>query len=90
MYKRQILIKLGVDVNAADDRGFTALHHAVLKDFPKVVEYLTMQGADINAVTQRSQTPLQLANTLQTIPGTNGLRGTRPEIAELLRRLGAL
>ena len=85
-----ILIKLGVDVNAADDRGFTALHHAVLKDFPKVVEYLTMQGADINAVTQRSQTPLQLANTLQTIPGTNGLRGARPEIAELLRRLGAL
>ena len=31
----------------------------------------------------------KLADTLQTIPGTNGLRGTRPEIAELLRRLGA-
>jgi len=30
-----------------------------------------------------------LAETEQTIPGTNGLRGTRPEIAELLRRLGA-
>jgi ankyrin repeat protein len=85
----RILIGLGVDVNAADDRGFTALHHAVLKDFDRVVEFLIDQGADIHAVTQRDQTPLLLAETPQTIPGSNGLRGTRPEVAILLRRLGA-
>ena len=85
----RVLINLGVDVTAVDDRGYAALHHAVLKDFPTVVEYLIIQGADINLATQRGQTPLQLAITLQTIPGTNGLRGTRPEIAELLGRLGA-
>ena len=39
--------------------------------------------------TPHSTTPLVLAETPQTIPGTNGLRGTRPEIAELLCRLGA-
>ena len=85
----RILIDLGVDVNAADGRGNTPLHDAVRKDFGSVVEFLVASGADINAVNQRDQTPLILAETPQSIPGTNGLRGTRPEIAELLRRLGA-
>ena len=86
----RILINLGVAVNAADRRGQTALHHAVLKNFDSVVEFLVSQGADINALNQRDQTPLLLAETVQTIPGTNGLRDTRPEVAELLRRLGAV
>ena len=85
----RIVIDLGVDVNAADQRGNTALHDAVRKDFASVVELLVAGGADVNAVNQRDQTPLVLAETPQTIPGTNGLRGTRPEVAELLRRLGA-
>ena len=86
----RILIDLGVDVNAAGQSGNTALHDAVLKDFRSVVEFLVAHGADVNAANERDQTPLVLAETPQTIPGTNGLRGTRPEIAELLRRLGAV
>jgi ankyrin len=85
----RILIDLGVDVNAADSRGQTAMHHAVLKDFDSVVEFLISRGADITVVNERGQTPLVLAETTQTIPGTNGLRGTRPEVAEVLRRWGA-
>ena len=85
----RIVIDLGVDVNAADQRGNTALHDAVRKDFASVVELLVARGADVNAVNERDQTPLVLAETPQTIPGTNGLRGTRPEVAELLRSLGA-
>lgn len=84
-----ILIDLGLDVNAASRRGDTALHDAVRKRFPSVIEFLVAQGADINHVNQRDQTPLVLAETVQGIPGTNGLRSTRPEIAVLLRRLGA-
>jgi len=30
-----------------------------------------------------------LAETVQGIPGSNGLRSARPEIAAVLRRLGA-
>ena len=85
----KILIDEGVDVNATDNRDRNALHHAVLKDFPSVVEFLVAQGARIDVRNDRDLTPLQLAETVQSIPGTNGLRGTRPEIAELLRRLGA-
>ncbi len=85
----RIVIDLGVDVNAADQRGNTPLHDAVRKDFASVVELLVARGADVNAVNERDQTPLVLAETPQTIPGTNGLRGTRPEVAELLRSLGA-
>ena len=85
----RILIDLGVDVNAAGRRGDTALHDAVRKNFGSVVELLVARGADVNAANQRGQTPLALAESVQTIPGSNGLRSTRPEIAALLRRLGA-
>ena len=85
----RILIDEGVDINAVDKRGRNALHHAVLKDFPSVVEFLVAQGARIDLRNERNLTPLQLAETVQSIPGTNGLRGTRPEVAEILRRLGA-
>ena len=85
----RILIDEGVDVNAKDSRGRSAIHHAVLKNFPSVVEYLAMRGADIHMTNDRDLTPLQLAETVQGIPGSNGLRGTRPEVAEVLRTLGA-
>ena len=49
-----------------------------------------MHGADIALPNDRELTPLQLAETVQGIPGTNGLRGTRPEVAAVLRRLGAV
>jgi ankyrin repeat protein len=86
----RILIDLGVDVNAVGRRGDTAMHDAVRKDFASVVEFLAAEGAFVSVENQRGQTPLALAETEQGIPGTNGLRGTRPEVAELLRRLGAI
>ena len=70
-------------------KGNTALHHAVLKDFESVVEFLASNGADLNAANKRGQTPLVLAETPQTILGANSLKGARPKIAALLGRLGA-
>ena len=84
-----LLLDRGVDVNLPGGNGNTALHDAVRRGFRDVVRHLVGRGADVNALNGRDQTPLHLAETPQTIPGTNGARGTLPEIAELLRELGA-
>ncbi len=84
-----LLLDQGVDVNLPGGNGNTALHDAVRRGFGDVVRHLVEQGADVNAPNGRDQTPLHLAETPQTIPGTNGARGTLPEIAEILRSLGA-
>ncbi len=85
----RFILDLGADVNTADMKGNTALHHAVLKRFKKVINFLVANGADISPANVSGQTPLILAETVQSIPGTNALKGKRPEIAALLRRLGA-
>ena len=85
----RITLDLGVDVNAADRRGDTALHFAVRQGFESVIELLAERGADLNAKNRRDQTPLSLAKSAQPIPGSYE-SGTRPTIAALLERLGAV
>ena len=85
----RILLELGVDVNAVDGRGNTPLHMAVRRGFPSVVEFLAANGANLDAVNGNDQTAVALAESRLPIIGSNGLRTTHPEIAELLRRLGA-
>ena len=79
---------MGVDVNTADARGNTPLHDAVRNGFLPVVEFLARHGADARARNDRDQTALTLAETALPVPGTNGRRATRPEIATLLRSYG--
>ena len=84
----RVVIALGVDVNTADDRGETALHDAVRTGFASLVELLVERGADVRAANNRDQTALTLAETPLPVPGTNGRRATRPDIAALLRSYG--
>ena len=44
----QELINSGVDVNAEDRFGWTALHYATREGYLDLVRYLISQGADIN------------------------------------------
>ena len=85
----RIALELGVDINLRDAQGNTVLHGAVRKDFASAVEFLAKNGANLDVQNNAGDTPLMLAESSQPIYGTNGLRGTRDEIAALLRRLGA-
>jgi uncharacterized protein len=57
------LLDRGVDVNAPQADGMTALHWAVRQDHPKTAETLLRAGADVNAVNRYGVTPLSLACT---------------------------
>jgi hypothetical protein len=46
----QHLLRLGADVDFADDAGFTALHHAVSSGFEDCVQELIEKGADVNVL----------------------------------------
>ena len=76
----------GIDVNAANAEGNTALHAAAGAGYDRVVEYLVAQGARTDLENADGRTPLVLAQR-----GALSGRGRAPHesTVELLRRLGA-
>jgi ankyrin repeat protein len=73
-----LLIAKGADIDARNNYGLVPLHTAVLEDYREVAVSLISHGCDIHAVERKGFTPLAMADSY-------GL----PEMAELLRRLGA-
>src|SRR5688572_9346404 len=60
----ELLLKLGVDINAVDANGETAMHGAALKNLPKVVQFLAERGAKADVWHCKNKygwTPLLLA-----------------------------
>ena len=54
--------ELGVDVNARDHNGYTALHHAAARGDNEMILYLVKMGADVTVVSRRGQTVADMAN----------------------------
>jgi uncharacterized protein len=85
----QLCLDTGVDINAANGQGQTALHAAALKGDDQVVEFLADHGANLEAKDRRGNTPLDEA--LGRGAGSGGFDGSRKDVhestAELLKKL---
>jgi len=84
----KFLVEAGAQVNAADGRGQTALHHAA-QAADGIVEYLVAHGADLDAKDKQGRTPLDVAMGVGIRTRINGDLGARESTAALLRRLMA-
>ena len=71
----RLLVDHGASVTVANQRGFTALHGAAIHDDSSLVRFLVERGARLDVKNDNGQTPLDVA--------------ADPEMAELLRTLGA-
>jgi ankyrin repeat protein len=74
----------GVDLDAVDGDGSTALHHVVDKGFDTVVGLLIDRGADLAVANRRGETPLAIVAR-----GRTGNVQAAPATADLLRSRGA-
>ena len=79
-------LELGLDVNAANAHGETALHAAAYHNANPVIDFLVSNGARIDALNAAEQTPLRLAEG-HLICCTTFVR--HAEAAARLRELGA-
>ena len=79
-------LDLGLDVNAANAHGETALHAAAYHNANRVIEFLVGRGADIDVLNGAEQTPLRIAEG-HLICCTTFVR--HAEAAARLRALGA-
>ncbi|HEX5432579.1 MAG TPA: ankyrin repeat domain-containing protein [Bryobacteraceae bacterium] len=57
----KLMVSLGLDINAVNSRGETALHGAALRGADTIVRYLVDQGANLNAKSKAGFTPLDVA-----------------------------
>lgn len=79
-------VSLGIDVNAANDDGETALHGAAYFGVNPVVEFLVEHGAAVNPRNRLGLTPTTVA---QGYGGGGGILINAPTAA-LLRKLGGV
>lgn len=81
----KLCVSLGIDVNAATDKGVTALHGAAQRGADSIAEYLIQKGANVNARNKKGFTPLDIAM------GKGGFLGPGPvheTTAAVLKKAG--
>jgi ankyrin repeat protein len=84
----KLCLEAGVDVNAADSRGQTALHGAAFQGFDDVVKFLAEHGAKLDAKDRQGKTPLDSAEGLAGGVGFDGQSSQpHPSTAALIENL---
>jgi ankyrin repeat protein len=78
-----LIEEVGVDVNAEDEDGNTAVHNAASRGDNEMILYLVSKGADVKKVNRRGQTTVDMAN------GPVQRTQPYPETIKLLEGLGA-
>ena len=80
---KYLVDELGLDVNARDHEGYSAVHHAASRGDNEVIKFLVLRGADVNVISRRGQTTIDMAN------GPQQRVQPFPETIRLLESLGA-
>jgi ankyrin repeat protein len=80
---KYLVEEIGLDVNARDHDGNTAVHHAAARGDNEMILYLVSKGADVTAVNREGQTTADMAN------GPVQRTQPYPETVALLMKLGA-
>lgn len=87
------LVQLGVDLNAAGENGWTALHAATYMGLDELIQLLVEKGARMDVMDNFGQTPLSIAEGIITVGLGNAAnrrpRNVRRNTADLLLKLGA-
>jgi ankyrin repeat protein len=84
----ELCLKSGVDLNAVDSKGQTALHGAAQKGWDEVVQYLADHGAKLDVKDKKGLTPIDAAMGLAGGLGFDNTTGDVHETtAALLRKL---
>lgn len=85
----RVVVEMGIDVNAKNEDGQTAIHMAAFTGADPVVEYLAENGADVNVTDNYGETPWSMASGISPVLRYRGLYGNHQSTAALLERLGA-
>jgi ankyrin repeat protein len=84
----KLCLDAGIDVNAADNRGQTAMHGAAFQGFDDVVKFLAEHGARLDVKDKQGKTPLDSAKGLAGGVGFDGNSSQpHPSTAALIEAL---
>jgi ankyrin repeat protein len=82
----KLCLSLGLDVNAATDKGETALHGAARRGANTIIQYLVDKGGKISAANKQGLTPFDLA--MGKGGGAAGRQPPKEQTAALIQKLG--